>query len=217
MSISNFSLPEEEKPLLVTKMHWATYLKAPRRVFVFVVFFGLMLSFIIPLWWESKVGSVGLIISLVIVIVYLLVEWWKIFLTTYIITPCRLIDITQEKLLKRVITEIAVEEVDEIKIKTQSSFEKLVKKGSLIFKLFEEKGILVFYNIPNPENAQKILEELKNEKLEIVGKEKQECSVVVQNNKSEKVPLTYSYFGEKGTIEEKPATTKRNLKLKKKK
>jgi len=198
MSILKFSLPEEEKPLLVIKMHWTTYFKVVLKFLIFGTVLGLTLFFVSPFWWEGSVGRIGLILFFLMGFLYLAFSWWKMALTNYIITPCRIIDITQEKILKRMITEIPIEEIAELKIKTRSKLESFLGRGSLIIKIIENKGVLVLYDIPRPEEALLKLEKLKNETKEIVEKEKLGCSVVIENNKEQKIPLTYSYFGEKG-------------------
>jgi len=200
MGIFTFSIPQEEKKLLIAKIHWSNYLIICLKLLIAGLLLAVILTFSQPFWWEGHWGRIGVMFFIAGAVIYAIFDFWKRFLTTYIITQCRLIDITQEKIFRRIITEVVVEEAEEIIIKNDSWLDKIFKKGDLIIKLKDKKGVLVFYSIKNPEIAKKILEGIKEETTKIVDKKGEECSVILKDNKTHNVPLSYSYYGEKAEI-----------------
>lgn len=215
MGILKFSLSEEEKPLFIARMHWSVYLRLLFYFLFFSFFLGLIIFFLMPFWWEDKFGRIGLLVFLSLGFLYILFKVWKMALTNYIITPFRIIDITQEKVLKRVITEIPLEEVCDFEVQEKNWFDKMCKKGSLVIKVAENKGKIIFHDIPEPEKAFLELEKIRKDKSEIISREKQPCSVILESNKIQKVPLTYSYFGVKGKSDKNVSLNKKILKNKK--
>ena len=197
MGIFNFPIPQDEKTLFLAKIHWASYVYTWLKILLSGLVLGLALTFILPFWWENRWGRIGFIIFISGAVGYILYDSWKKFLTSYIITQCRLIDVTQEKFFRRVITEINTEEVDEAIVKQDSWWDKLFKKGNVIIKLNGQEGVLVFYDIKNPETVQNILEGIKKETREIVSKKGKECNIIMRDSKARHVPLSYSYYGDK--------------------
>jgi len=202
MGIFNFSFLDGEKPLLVLRTHWTSYFNVcVGSVLLLVAFVGLLTK-IWPTWWENKWGVLGLVFVMVVDFLSLAVNLWKKFLTTYIVTNSRVIDITQEKILQRAITEISLSEIEEAKVKPQSWWEKINGRGNIILKLQDRKGTIIFYNIKDPEKTLETLKETKEAINKILRQEGEECNVLEQGEEEQKVPLTYSYFGEKGkTVE----------------
>jgi len=196
MSIFAFPIPEDEETLLIAKAHWSSYLTNWLKVIVGVAVLALILSFLFSGWWETRWGRIFLIVILALAFIYILIDFWNRFLTANIITQCRLIDITQEKFSRRVITEIDLDEVEEIIIK-QSWWDKLFGKGHAVIKLKNNKGVLVYYDVHNPEKVKEILEGVQKETSQIMEKEGKECDVILKDDQEHKIPLSYAYFGEK--------------------
>ncbi len=215
MAMFDFSLPLEEKPIKVIKIHWSAYL----AVFLKIVVTGLILFSLLflaaPYWWQNYYGRIGLLIFLGLAITYLIQDYWKKFLTAYIVTGDSLIDVTQEKILKRVVTEIEIQNIDKIKIKRNFLRKKILNVGEIIFGLKEEGGILVFYHSKNPKEIKKLIKSLVKEREGIVKRKGSECRVVEKESEAEKVPLTFAYYGKKAE-EKKRLTEEENLLLVKK-
>ena len=197
MGVFNFNLPEEERPLIVAKAHWVSYSFSWLKVILTGGILGMLITFSWPFWWENKWGRVGIVVFLVAAVLYCLLDFWKRFLTTYVVTPCRIIDITQEKILKRVITEISLEEIGDIIIKPGNWINKWLKKGNILIKLKDEKGVMVFYDILNPDKVKDILTGLQEETSSIINKKGEECDVIMKDDRKHAVPLTYSYYGDR--------------------
>jgi len=197
MSIFAFSIPQDEKTLFIAKAHWSSYLAAWLKVIAGVAILGVGLNFLFSGWWQGHLGRIVLIIFLAAALAYALIDFWNRFLTTYIITQCRLIDITQERFFRRTITEIDLDEAEETIIK-QTWWDRLFKKGNVIIKLKNNKGVLVYYDVPNPDAVREILEGVRKETAGIMEKEGKECDVILKDDREHKVPLSYSYYGEKG-------------------
>jgi len=196
MGIFAFSIPEDEKTLLIAKAHWSSYLAIWLKIIVGGTLLALVLNLLLGAWWESHWGRVGLIVVVAAALAYILIDFWNRFLTTYIITQCRLVDITQEKFFRRVITEIDLDEVEEVIVK-QTWWDRLFGKGHVLIKLKSDKGALAYYDIHAPERVREILEGVQKETTEIMGKEGKECDVILKDDREHKVPLSYSYYGEK--------------------
>lgn len=197
MSIFTFSIPEEENTLFIGKAHWSSYLSTLLKILATGLILFLILTFSWPAWWSGHLGKIGLIVFILLVFGYAVFDFWNRFLTTYIITQCRLIDITQEIFFRRVITEIDIKEVAETIVKQRSWWDRFFRKGDVIIKLKDDKGVLVFYDIVEPDRVQNILEEINKETAEIIEKQGEECDVILKDDKEHKVPLSYSYYGEK--------------------
>lgn len=197
MGVFNFNIAEGEQLLVVAKSHWTSYLFSWLKVIIAGAILNAILTFSWPFWWENKWGRIGLLIFIVAGVSYCLVDFWKKFLTTYIVTPCRIIDITQEKILRRVITEINLEEVGGVVLKKAGGLSKLLHKGNIIIKLKNKKGILVLYGVGNPEDVKEKIDTALQETKDIVSKEGKECNVVLEDNRTHSVPLAYSYYGDR--------------------
>ncbi len=156
-----------------------------------------VLFFAVPFWWQTYYGRIGVFIFLVFATIFLVKDFWKKFSTFYIITGDKIIDVTQEKVLKRVVTEIEMENIEKIRVKKNFVRRKLFGVGDLIFGLKNGAGILVFYNVKNPLEIKKLIRSLIREKEEIVSQKGEECKVVGNESMEEKVPLTVAYYGEK--------------------
>jgi len=200
MGIFTFSIPEGEKTLFITKAHWSSYLILWLKILAVGIFLGLVLNFTLPLWREGRWGWIGIAIFAVGALGYVIFDFWNRFLTSYIITQCRLIDITQEKFFRRTITEIDINEIEETIVKQRSWCDKIFKKGDVIIKLNEKKGVLVFYDVGNPARVQEILKNIKEETAEIIEKKGEECDVILKDDREHKIPLSYSYYGEKAKM-----------------
>ena len=197
MEILSFSLPEKEKPLLVVKSHWSSYLAVFIKAAVAILLIILFVFVVWPLWWEEKWGRLGLVFLILVGSLYVLLDYWKRFLTAYIITRCRLIDITQEKINHREITEIGLEEVDDIVVKKSGLWDKIMKKGRIVIKVKGGKGVLVFYDVKKPERVEEVFKQIQEDIANIVDKEGKECSVILEDDKTHRVPLSFSYYGDK--------------------
>lgn len=200
MGIFSFSIPEGENTLFIAKAHWSSYLATWLKLLAVGMILGSALTLSFPQWWDGRWGRIGIIVFAIGAFGYTIFDFWNSFLTTYIITQCRIIDITQEKFFRRVITEIDINEVEEALVKQRSWWDRIFKKGDVIIKLKEEKGVLVFYGVHNPIKVQEILEEVKKETIEIIEKKGEECDVVLKDDKEHKIPLSYSYYGEKAEL-----------------
>ncbi len=193
----NFSLPQDEELIAVIKCHWSSYLIVTLKVFFIEIALGLLLALIYPFWWEEKWGRISVLVLVLLAFVYLLVSFWKRFLTSYIITKQRLIDITQEKIFRREMTEIKIEDIEKTVVKKTGFFDKIFQKGRIVLQLKNEEGLLVFYEVKSPEKIQEIIEEMRKKITDILGKKGQTCNVILKDSKAEKIPLKYTYYGDK--------------------
>lgn len=193
----NFPLPQDEEPLLIIKAHWSSYLSGFLKVVFAVTVPAVAVTLIRDFWWREKWGQAAVVILVFGALIYLLISFWKKFLTTYIITRCRLIDITQSGVLKREITEITLDEIEEARAIMRGLASKIFCTGRAAVKLKNGRGVVIFYDIKNPETVKEILEEVEKRVANIVGKRGRECNVVLKDNTVKKVPLSYSYYGER--------------------
>lgn len=197
MGTFDLAFPLSEEPIKIIKFHWIAYAKVIAKIFITAAVLFALLFPTVPFWWQTYYGRIGIFIFFSVSLAFLIKDFWKKFATAYIITGEKLIDVTQEKILKRVVTEIEIENIEKIKIKKNFLRRKFFDVGDIIFGLKNEVGILVFYNIRSPLEVKKIINGLIEEKKEIVSQKGEECRVEGEASSEEKVPLTVSYFGEK--------------------
>jgi len=152
---------------------------------------GFLINLSNPFWWNTREGKIALLIIGIIALVHIILNFWKKFLTAYIITPCRIIDVTQEKILSRIVTEINLEDIGEIRVK------RGLLGRRIHFKLKNNKGEIVFYNISHPVKIRDLILEAGSELSSRAQKEGEDCDVVLKDNRAYKVPLSYSYYGSK--------------------
>lgn len=198
----NVSIPLEEKPTGIFKAHPLSYFFVVLKVILVSLFLLLILYFVWPDWWDNYYGKLVAYLIVFFLVLYIFIKFWKKFLGAYLITPCRIIDVTQEGFLKRTITEIDIEDVDRVKIVT-GLFQKIFKMGKIIIGLKEKKGILVFYDVKDPYYIEKLILEIKEEREKLLSKKGSECKIIMEENRAELVPLTYSYYGDKAKDHEK--------------
>jgi len=197
MSLFSYKLPLEEKPILVIKTHWTNYLTYPLRWLGLALLIGFAITFAFPFWWGTKEGQIGITACFGIISVVTVLKYWKYFLTTYIVTPCRVVDVTQEKVLSRVITEVNLEDLDEVVAKRKPFFGWIIGRGNIYLRLKNKKGEIVLFNVKSPRKLKESIEKIKNDLVNKVSKEGEECDVTLTDDKEYKVPLTYSYYGDK--------------------
>ena len=197
MGIFKFALPLDEEPIKIVRNHWVAGFKVLAKIVITGLILFAVLFFVFPFWWQTYYGRIGIFVFLIFATIFLVKDVWKKFSTFYIITGDKIIDVTQEKILKRVVTEIEMENIEKIKIKKNFVRRRIFGVGDLIFGLKNEAGILVFYNVKNPLEVKKTIQSLIREKDEIIGQKGEECKVVGNESAEEKVPLTVSYYGKK--------------------
>jgi len=203
MGVFNFNIPEDEQLLTVAKAHWTSYLVVGFKVITASVVLGAAVTGLWPFWWENKWARIGLIVFIVGGVLYCLLDFWKRFLTTYLVTQCRVIDITQEKILRRVVTEINLEEIEEVIVRKTGGINKIFHKGNVLIKLNNKKGVLVLYDLKNPEQTKDTIVQLLEQTKEIINQKGEECNVTLQDNKTHSVPLSYAYYGDRKKRAEK--------------
>jgi hypothetical protein len=193
----NFPLPQDEEPMLIAKSHWSRYLGDFLKTAGVLAILGIIVTLARNSWWEEKWGQAVIIIFSFGALIFLLISFWKKFLTTYIVTRCRLIDITQSKALKREITEITLDEIEETKAIKEGIMNRIFKTGRVAIRLKENRGVVVLYDVGNPEKIKETLDGIQEGVTDIMGRKSRECSVILEDSAEKKVPLSYSYYGDR--------------------
>lgn len=80
---------------------------------------------------------------------------------------------------------------------------KFFHKGNILIKLKNKKGILVLYDLKNPEKVKDEITSLLEETESIVSQKGEECNVILKDDRTHSVPLSFSYYGDRKERAEK--------------
>lgn len=108
---------------------------------------------------------------------YYLAVWLFVFqeivdyyLDTWILTTERVLDIEQFGLFRRETTECHLASVVDVTSETKGMLETFLKFGDVIIKTAGEKGLLVFKQVPNPEEVRRLVLKLVDDDREKHGR-----------------------------------------------
>lgn len=167
MSEYHFPIPGQEldeKIIIWARRHWASFLKSLLIIlFSFFVPIVLLFSF-----WQflpdlfSGIG--GLLIVLggslyyLILWAYAFVEWITYYYDLFIVTDSKIIDVNQDGVFHRQITELSLLRVQDVSGEMKGLLETIFAYGDIVIQTAGAQERSVFPDIPNPyEIAEKVL------------------------------------------------------------
>ena len=176
MTIINKFFPSQEKEeriFLLIRKHWFNYV-----LFIFiavlmiapVIAFFIYATFINPDIIASETVYIG---SVLFIGVYLLLliglELYGIvdfYLDVYIVTDKRIVDIRQDGLFKRQISELHLRQVQDVNANVQGFFQTLLHFGDVHIQTAGERENFVFQSIPHPYSVAKEIVNLHQRHIE---------------------------------------------------
>ncbi len=154
---------DDEKIFLVIREH--PILPALRLLFVFGLFLiGLAAEFFIPRLLPTVVnGAILSDLSLVIHIYYLglllgaLLLFIFFYLSVQIVTEMRMVDVDQAGIFRRKVTEIQIENVEEVTSRSHGVLATIFNFGDVTVQTSSAEVDFVFENVAHPEEVKKII------------------------------------------------------------
>lgn len=163
---------EDEKVFLLIRKHW----------FVYSVFFFLMILMILPIiiiiiFWlyypasiNLQVGDmiiVGMSIYLLLMLSFLLFGFIDYYLDVDIVTDHRIVDIDQNGLFKRQISELHLRQIQDVHAKVEGFASTFFHFGDVYIQTAGEKNYFVFRSIPHPYTVAKQIISLHEQQIEM--------------------------------------------------
>lgn len=160
------SQAEDERIHIVVREHW---LRLVGRILIWFVFVGIMLVFnfyakaIVPGLLVGTLGKVTDIfrdLYILFLILALFLIWIHYYLNVQIITDRRIVDIDQVGLFSHVVSELHIENIEDVTSKTTGIVGNLFNFGMVYVQTAGSKERFEFNYVPNPGSINKLLLDL---------------------------------------------------------
>jgi len=155
---------KSEKVLDIIRKHWFVYFLFWFLAFIMLVPFAAMMIF----WISSPESFSPVLVNIAIVLgsIYLLFilglliyGFIDFYLDVYVATDRRIVDIAQNGLFKRTISELNVTEIQDVNAEVNGFMATLLHFGNVHIQTAGEKPNFVFESVPHPyEISKKILD-----------------------------------------------------------
>lgn len=160
------SQQEEEKVFLVIREHWFhLFLK----IAVWLMFAAALLTFnkytpeYLPALIEGTMGAVTQLFTQVYTLFLTLsifVIWLSYYLNMQIITDRRIVDIDQAGLFSHTVSELHIENIEDVTSETKGLFGTLFNYGMVYVQTAASVERFEFDNVPNPAAIEKLILDL---------------------------------------------------------
>lgn len=167
-----------EQPILFIRKSW--FVIFPAFIFVFILAFifwlvVLLLNYFLPAVFETSFKNFIVVLGSIyylILAIYLLISWVNYYFDIGIITSKRLIDIDQQNIFHRTISELPLVRIQDVKVDVKGIWASYLHFGNVFIETAGEAPNFIFHHIPNPyQVADKILklyeQAKKNEAVEL--------------------------------------------------
>lgn len=130
-------LGENEKVVLTIRKHWFVMARTVVLFILLILAAPLILTFLPLLAPEANPAAIdaivnfGLSLYIMAVLAFLFLAWMDYYLDMWIITTARIIDIEQQGLFSREISEIPLSSVEDVTIEIRGVVETLLKFGTI--------------------------------------------------------------------------------------
>jgi len=142
-------LGEGEKILTVMRKHWFVMLRTVITIMVLLLLPPVVLT-VLPLAHfgveqvlVEQVTNFVLSLYVMVLILFLFLFWMDYFLDMWIVTTERIIDVTQEGLFNRTISEIPLSHIQDITIEVRGIIETFLKFGTMRIQTAGEREFLI--------------------------------------------------------------------------
>ncbi|EKD49215.1 MAG: hypothetical protein ACD_63C00221G0004 [uncultured bacterium] len=161
---------ENEKIILFTRRHWLVFFG---HLFVSLVA-GVILEILIyfayvyiPIFQDDPIYSKVLIIigSIVALLAWLIIYigWVDYYLDVWIVSNERIVEIKQNSLFNRQISELQLEDIEDVNAKVVGFWGTILRYGTIFIQTAAATEMFEFLKIPQPYEVQKIVLILRSE------------------------------------------------------
>lgn len=149
------SQDSDEHVFLLIRKHWFNYV-----IFGFLAFLALIPVSLVAAYWYYNAATIspdtelGIILGLSAFLLFILgVELYGFvdyYLDVDIVTDKRIVDISQNGLFKREISELNLHQIQDVKAKVESMFGTILHFGNVYIQTAGERANFVFDSVPHP-------------------------------------------------------------------
>lgn len=168
---------ENEKIILFTRRHWVVFVG---QLFWALVVGTVMASclyaayYYLPYFQENPaetelLWAIGMIVALMIWLT-IYIAWVDYYLDVWIVTNERIVEIKQNTLFNRQISELELDKIQDINAKVVGMWGTFLGYGTILVQTAGAMEMFEFLRIPRPYDVQKVVLSLRT-KLEEHGKE----------------------------------------------
>lgn len=164
---------EDEEILHVIRRHWFTYV-----IFWFVAFIMLIPVFLISFYYANNnqvlsdnIGNliiIGLSAYLLIIMGLMIYGFIDYYLDVYILTDRRIVDIKQNGLFNRAISELNLRQVQDVNACVDGVFPTLLHYGDVLIQTAGTQENFSFQSIPHPYEMSKKIIDLHEKYLQTI-------------------------------------------------
>lgn len=164
-NINFMSIGKHEAVVLIVRHHWTGLI--PKGILAFLaMFFPFLISFSVPTWFESSIGStffvVGLFLFFMMVSASLLIDGFlKWFFQMNVITTKRIIDVDFVSITTHRVSETTFDQVQDVSHTPAGPFASFFDYGNLYVQTAAAKREFQFHNIPRPRDIQDTILDLR--------------------------------------------------------
>jgi len=163
---------QNETICLVTRQHWAVLLgKMVPWLILLAVY--LLADFAVNYVWLNSLEAIWVELFNVFKAVYLLflllgglIVWTIYYLNMQVITNERIVDITQSSLLRHTMSELHLNQVQDVTAEIHGLPENILNYGDVFVQTAGETQRFVFDKVPNPNRVTKIILDLHQKTID---------------------------------------------------
>jgi len=161
---------ENEKIILFTRRHWIVFVGH----LVLTAFIGAIIEGVLYLGYmyipavnesadaEIIIFTLGAIVALMVWLI-MFIGWVDYYLDVWMVTNERIVEIKQNALFNRQISELDLEDIEDVSAKVVGFWGTLLGYGTIFVQTAATTEMFEFLRIPKPNEVQKVVLMLKSE------------------------------------------------------
>jgi len=161
---------ENEKIILFTRRHWIVFVG---HIVLSLAIGAAIIGLLVFAYWyfpdfqstpdmSRLLIALGAIVSLMIWLI-LYIGWVDYYLDVWIVTNERIVEIKQNALFNRQISELELEDIEDVSAKVVGVWGTLLRYGTIFVQTAATTEMFEFLRIPQPYEVQKIVLALRSE------------------------------------------------------
>jgi len=157
------TLDPKEKVLLQMRRHWFILVGPTAFFIVLLLLPSLFLNFapyFLPAFDRPSLQLVidfGIAVYLASVLTYMLLQWLSYYLDVWIITDQRIVDVQQNGLFHRTVSEITMDRIQDVTVEVPGFIPTMLDFGTIRIQTAGELGEFVISEVPACDRAKDII------------------------------------------------------------